>query len=152
MLSDKWIEKLFLNKFCFFTSKIDNDLHCKHFRCCHASADGNHPAASYLPRANPSCEWSRWAGDRGGHVSMHGCQTRLKSDGWIDKGWIDTYTRAALHSIPDAGRGHTMQRWLRVYCRQINKKRMMMHFTMSPYTNQERTPLRGAMCLWMIKE
>lgn len=38
----------------------------------------------------------------GGLVSMHRCQTRLKSDGWIDKGRMHTYTQpdrlTALHS------------------------------------------------------
>lgn len=83
----------------------------------------------------------------GGHVSMQRCQTGLKSDGWIDKGWMDTYTRPDRSLSSEAARGHSTQRWL---CRRINEKRMMTHFTTSPHTNQEEHcvnhwPLRGNM-------
>lgn len=86
----------------------------------------------------------RW---QGGHVSMQRCQTGLKSDGWKDKGWMDTYTRPDRSLSSEAARGHSMQRWL---CRRINEKRMMTHFTTSPHTNQEEHcvthwPLRGNM-------
>lgn len=73
----------------------------------------------------------------GGRVAAHGCQTRLKSDGRTDKGWMDT--RAAL--CAEAGRGHTMQKMS-----LINEKRMMMRFR-----KITEWPLREEMRLWTMR-
>lgn len=81
-----WLMVCFLNEFCFSTCPRTLSVQTFLLSLCLTQ---HHPLSSRL-----ILHISGHVGQvTGGHVFMPGCQPRLKSDVWIDNGWMDTHTQ-----------------------------------------------------------